>query len=105
MVIGMIATGHLVLAAFSGVLGCFLMKIVKKAEDRSEKQLINVFSGHPNRVWIEKEGVEIKVDFNTLQKDDHVIVNAGEIIPVDGVIQSGLANIDQHLLTGESQPV
>jgi len=105
MVIGMIATGHLVLAAFSGVLGGSLMKIVKKAEESSEKQLINVFSGHPTRVWIEKEGVEIQVDFNTLQKGDCVIVNAGEIIPVDGVIQSGLANIDQHILTGESQPV
>lgn len=105
MVIGMIATGHLFLAAFSGVLGGFFMKIVKKAEDRSEKQLINVFSGHPSRVWIEKEGIEIQVDFNTLQKDDHVIVNAGEIIPVDGVIHTGLANIDQHILTGESQPV
>ncbi len=105
MFIGMIATGHLVLAAFSGVLGGFLMKIVKKAEESSEKQLINVFSGHPPRVWIEKEGVEIQVDFNTLQKNDHVIVNAGEIIPVDGVIHAGLANIDQHLLTGESQPV
>jgi Cu2+-exporting ATPase len=105
MVIGMIATGHLVLAAFSGVLGGFLMKIVKKAEESSEKQLINVFSGHPTRVWIEKDGVEIQVDFNTLQKGDRVIVNAGEIIPVDGVIQTGLANIDQHILTGESQPV
>ena len=105
MVIGMIATGHLVLAAFSGVLGGFLMKIVKKAEENSEKQLINVFSGHPSRVWIEKDGIEIQVDFNTLEKDDHVIVNPGEIIPVDGVISSGFANIDQQLLTGESQPV
>jgi len=105
MFIGMIATGHLVLAAFSGVLGGFFMKIIKKAEDSSEKQLINVFSGHPNRVWIEKEGIEIQVDFNTLQKGDRVIVNAGEIIPVDGVIHSGLANVDQHILTGESQPV
>ncbi len=105
MLIGMIATGHLALAAFSGVLGGFFMKIIKKTEDSSEKQLINVFSGHPSRVWIKKDGVEIQVDFNTLQKDDCVIVNAGEIIPVDGVIHSGLANIDQHILTGESQPV
>jgi Cu2+-exporting ATPase len=105
MFIGMIATGHLVLAAFSGVLGGFFMKIIKKAEDSSEKQLINVFSGHPPRVWIEKDGIEIQVDFHTLQKGDRVIVNAGEIIPVDGVIHSGLANVDQHILTGESQPV
>jgi heavy metal translocating P-type ATPase len=105
MLIGMIATGHLVLAAFSGVISDFLMKIVKKAEENSEKQIINVFSGHPPHVWIEKEGIEIQVDFNTLQKGDHVIVNAGEIIPVDGVIHSGLANIDQHIMTGKSQSV
>ena len=34
-----------------------------------------------------------------------VVVNSGEIIPVDGVIKAGSASIDQHILTGESQPV
>jgi len=105
MVVGMIATGHLVLAALSGLFGGFLMKIVRKTEERSEQQLINVFSGHPKKVWIKKDGVELQVDFKSLQKGDCVIVNAGEIIPVDGVIQTGLAVIDQHILTGESQPV
>jgi Cu2+-exporting ATPase len=33
-----------------------------------------------------------------------VVVNGGEIIPVDGIITEGLANIDEHHLTGESRP-
>ncbi|MDQ6975539.1 MAG: heavy metal translocating P-type ATPase, partial [Mariprofundaceae bacterium] len=105
LLVGMIASGHLVLAAFSGLMGGIMMKIIKKAEDNSQKHLLDVFSGHPSKVWVEKDDVEIQIDFNDLKKDDIVIVNAWEVIPVDGVIKSGLATIDQHLLTGESQPV
>ena len=36
---------------------------------------------------------------------DIVVVSAGEIIPVDGVIVAGIASVDQHILTGEAQPV
>jgi Cu2+-exporting ATPase len=105
MVVGMIASGHLILAAMSGLLGGLLVKIIEKTENHSKKQLINVFDSHPSRVWLEKDGVEIEIDFTQLKVGDIVIVNAGEIIPVDAQIQSGLAIIDQHLLTGEGQPV
>jgi len=103
--LGMIATGHLVLAAIAGLLGVFMIKLIKKAEENSQKHLINVFAGHPSHVWLETDGVEIQVAFNTIEKGDIVIVHAGEIIPVDGIIQTGLSSIDQHILTGESQPV
>jgi Cu2+-exporting ATPase len=36
---------------------------------------------------------------------DVVVVGAGETIPVDGSITRGIASIDQHMLTGEAQPV
>jgi len=105
LIFGMIVTGQLVLAAIGGLLSGFLVKLIRKTEDSSQKQLINVFSGHPSQVWIEKDGVEMQVAFETLQKNDIVIVHAGEVIPVDGIIQKGSASIDQHILTGESQPV
>jgi heavy metal translocating P-type ATPase len=105
MVVGMIASGHLILAAMAGLFGGLLVKIIEKTENHSKKQLINVFDSHPSRVWLEKDGVEVEVDFTQLKVGDIVIVNAGEIIPVDAQIQSGLAIIDQHLLTGEGQPV
>lgn len=105
LMLGMITTGQLLYSAVAGLLSGFLVRLIKKAEDSSQKQLTNIFSGHPQQVWIEKEGVELQVGFDSVRKGDIVIVQAGEVIPVDGVIRDGSANIDQHILTGESQPV
>jgi Cu2+-exporting ATPase len=105
LVVGMLATGQLVLATLAGLMGGFMAKLIRKAEENSQKQLINVFAGHPSHIWIEKDGAELEVPFDNVQKNDVVIVHAGEIIPVDGTIQAGSASIDQHILTGESQPV
>jgi len=40
-----------------------------------------------------------------LRKDDVVIVSAGEFIPGDGEIISGVASVDESAITGESAPV
>lgn len=105
MTLGMLATGQLVLAAFSAVMGSFFAKIIDRVEDNTQKQLIVTFVEHPEYVWVLKDGVEIQTQFNAVQVDDIVVVNAGEVIPVDGTIRSGMASIDQHILTGESRPV
>lgn len=75
-----------------------------KAETRSRQSLINVFGQQTHSAWVLIDGNEIEVDYNQLQAGDIVVVNAGEVIPVDGTIIDGLASIDQHMLTGESQP-
>lgn len=40
-----------------------------------------------------------------LQRDDVVIVEAGELIPGDGDILAGIATVDESAITGESAPV
>jgi len=105
LLFGMALTGKLIYATIIAILGNLKVRLVLHTEDKSQQQLINVFAGHPLQVWLLKEGVEILVDFEAVQVGDTVIVNAGQIIPVDGLIQNGSASIDQHLLTGESQPV
>jgi Cu2+-exporting ATPase len=105
LTIGMLATGHLLLAAGAAMVGGLALKLLAKTEDRAEKQLINVFGNQPRHVWVVREAVEVQIPFEQLQVGDQVVVNAGEIIPVDGIITKGLATVDQHLLTGEAQPV
>jgi K+-transporting ATPase ATPase B chain len=41
----------------------------------------------------------------SLQKGDVVLVRAGEVIPADGEIVSGVASVDESAITGESAPV
>jgi potassium-transporting ATPase ATP-binding subunit len=46
-----------------------------------------------------------KIEADRLRKGDLVLVSAGEIIPSDGEIISGVATVDESAITGESAPV
>ncbi|WP_223624368.1 potassium-transporting ATPase subunit KdpB [Microbacterium sp. EST19A] len=47
----------------------------------------------------------VEVSSAELQRDDVVIVEAGELIPGDGDIIAGIATVDESAITGESAPV
>jgi P-type Cu+ transporter len=46
----------------------------------------------------------IEVDSKDVRKDDIILVNNGDSIPVDGEIIQGEAQVDEHMITGESLP-
>ncbi|RKZ54454.1 MAG: hypothetical protein DRR16_07200 [Candidatus Parabeggiatoa sp. nov. 3] len=102
---GLIITGHLVLATAMGLLGSFFAAILARVENKSNEQLTQVFTGHADNVWVLKDDVEIQISFHDIQPNDIIVVNSGEVIPVDGVVHSGMGEVDQHILTGESQPI
>jgi Cu2+-exporting ATPase len=97
-------TGHYFLAGMGYWFYSLSEVMLLKTEDTSRKSLISIFGEQPNFVWVLKDDIEIEIPFDTLQVGDIVVVNAGEMIPVDGIISKGIASIDQHILTGESQP-
>ncbi len=45
------------------------------------------------------------VSSSELRKGDFVLVDAGELVPGDGEIVSGMASVDESAITGESAPV
>ncbi|MEU6581268.1 potassium-transporting ATPase subunit KdpB [Nocardia sp. NPDC046763] len=49
--------------------------------------------------------VEEKVAAPELQRGDHVVVEAGQVIPGDGDVVEGIASVDESAITGESAPV
>lgn len=97
---GYFITGGLALILF--VLG---YKLTAITQDRSHKNLVNIFGTQPNSVWALVDGVEVEIPFEQIEAGDILIVGAGQMVPADGTILKGDATIDQHRLTGESQPV
>jgi K+-transporting ATPase ATPase B chain len=49
--------------------------------------------------------VEEEVPGTALRLGDHVLVEAGQIIPGDGDVVAGIASVDESAITGESAPV
>ena len=50
-------------------------------------------------------GGTVSVKADELRKGDVVLVEAGDIIPVDGEVIEGAASVDESAITGESAPV
>ncbi len=50
-------------------------------------------------------GKETRVNALDLRKGDVVVCEAGDVIPVDGVVIEGIASVDESAITGESAPV
>jgi potassium-transporting ATPase ATP-binding subunit len=57
--------------------------------------------------WVpgQTDSREEEVPGAQLQLGDHVVVEAGEIIPGDGDVVEGIASVDESAITGESAPV
>ena len=103
--IGFLVTGYFFLATVVSFIALLDIKLLRRTEEHSQQQLIEQFSQKPHSIWIITDGAEVEIPLEAVRKNDFVIVNAGEAIPVDGTVVEGNATIDQHSLTGESQPV
>ncbi len=80
-------------------------KMLSLNRGRSKPLISSLMQQQPDKVWIMKDGVEIEKPLAEVEAGDLVVLRAGEIVTIDGTIIDGLAMIDQHALTGESQPV
>lgn len=54
---------------------------------------------------IEKRNEYESIPASRLQKDDLVLIEAGDAIPSDGQVVYGIASVDESAITGESAPV
>lgn len=59
----------------------------------------------PDKVHVKKNGQTQDVAINDVQKDTTIVVKPGESIPLDGVVIEGTSNVNESLVTGESNDV
>lgn len=103
---GMLLTGRLLLLNLTAFLVNGSFKLVMLAQDNASKGAIDIFRNQSREAWVRRDdGIEIAVPVSDLKTGDIVVVHTGESISVDGEVCEGQGSVDQHVLTGESQPV
>ena len=87
----------------------FLLEIGELLEDWTRKKsvadLAESLSLHVDRVWLKTAAGEVLVPIGQTKPGDRVLVRAGGVIPLDGVVTEGEATVNQAALTGEAVPV
>jgi len=73
--------------------------------NRARSSLKNLTAMIPRTACVMKEGVEDIVPIEDVLVGDVVLIRPGETVPIDGVVRSGQAAVDQSSVTGESLPV
>ena len=101
-------------SAFRGDFGTagsvmFLLELGELLEEWTHKKsvagLAESLSLNVDRVWLRSEGGDRLVPIAQIRPGDRVVIRAGGMIPMDGVVCSGEASVNQASLTGESIPV
>ena len=87
----------------------FLLEIGELLEDWTRKKsvadLAESLSLHVDRVWLKTPDGDVLTPIGQIKPGDRVVVRAGSIIPLDGVVAEGEVTVNQASLTGESVPV
>ena len=88
---------------------CALVTVGKYLEERSKGKTTDAISAllalAPENAVVKRDGAEVTVAAEDIQKGDIVVVRQGGKIPVDGVVVSGSGAVDESAITGESLPV
>ena len=87
----------------------FLLEVGELLEEWTRKKsvadLARCMSLNVDRVWLRTVQGEVLVPVSQIQPGDAVVVRAGGIVPVDGLVLEGEVTVNQASLTGESIPV
>lgn len=76
-----------------------------KSKGKTSDAISKLVNLAPKTVTVLREGKEVVIKLEEVQKDEIIIVKPGESIGVDGIIIEGASSIDQASITGESIPV
>ena len=85
-----------------------LITVGKMLEARSKGKTTDALKSlmklAPKTATVVRDGQEVTVPVEQVQRDDVFVVRPGESIPVDGVVLEGTSAVNESALTGESVP-
>ena len=102
---GALALGELFAASVIAVMLATGEALETYAEGRAHRELTALLGRAPQDVRRYRDGELEVVPIGDVRQDDRLLVRSGEVVPVDGVVRSTTAVLDESALTGESQLV
>ena len=82
-----------------------LLKISEYLEDYTRKKTKSALAGslaiQVDQVWKVTENGDVRVPMAAIQPGDHIRIQAGSMIPVDGTVSAGEAMVNEASMTGE----
>ncbi len=92
----------------SAAIVIFFIRIGKYVEgintDKTKEAIQELMIITPNSAVVERDGKEITVTLDEIEKGDIVICRPGEKIAVDGTVTDGISHVNESFITGESVP-
>ena len=100
LVFGEALAAAVVALMYSG--GTFLESF---AEGRARREMSALLSRVPRTATRKRDGALEEVPLDQIAPGDLLLIRQGDVAPVDGVVESARAMLDQSALTGESMPI
>ncbi|MCB0262796.1 MAG: heavy metal translocating P-type ATPase [Calditrichia bacterium] len=76
-----------------------------RARSTTSQAIQKLLTLAPPLARVEREGKEIEIPTSEVMVGDVVVIRPGDKIPVDGKVIEGISDVDESMITGESQPV
>ncbi len=76
-----------------------------KARNKAKAGIRKIMFQQPSVANIMRDGKIISISAKSVNQNDLVLVKAGEKFPVDGVVVEGEGEVDNSIISGESNPI
>jgi heavy metal translocating P-type ATPase len=76
-----------------------------RANGRARRELTALVERAPRSALVQVNGEHVEVPIDAVEPGAIVLVRAGEVVPVDGIVETDEAVVDESALTGEPLPV
>lgn len=100
LLLGEYLTGSIVALMFTGG-----QALEDFAQRRAQRELTALIDRAPRAAVRYMDGLMEEVPVGVLTPGNRILVRAGEVVPVDGIVKDGAALVDESALTGEALPV
>jgi Cu+-exporting ATPase len=100
-------TADVYFEAVSAIIALILLGrlLEARAKGQTSEAIRRLLSLRPRTARVQRDGRDEEVPIEVVAVGDRVVVRPGEILPVDGTVESGESSVSEAMLTGEPMPV